>query len=219
MAEQLVELGGDPHHADRLRHEHRHARLRLGHLPHLRAEQGRLRGGRAQHRPDRGRLHQPRHRRRGLVGVAWTTAYDYTHEQRYLDEAVIIADYVHGFWDTGTCGGGVWWDRERTYKNAVTSGLYLTLATALHQRVAGDTQWGDRARAAGDWFLSSGLIDDAGLVNDGLTKDCANNGQTVWSYNQGLAIGGLTELWRATGEDRLLESARKLADAALSAPN
>ena len=55
--------------------------------------------------------------------------------QRYLNEAVTIANYVNGLWDTGTCGGGVWWNRERTYKNAVTNGLYMRLTASLHNRL------------------------------------------------------------------------------------
>jgi predicted alpha-1,6-mannanase (GH76 family) len=55
-------------------------------------------------------------------------------------------------------------------------------------------------------------------VNDGLTSACGNNGSTVWSYNQGLAIGGLTELWRTTGDSSLLTTARTLADAAMARP-
>lgn len=150
--------------------------------------------------------------------VAWIAAYDYTGERRYLDEAVTITDYVHQFWDPGTCGGGVWWDRERTYKNAVTNGLYLWLTTSLHERLAGDTVWGGRAATAADWYLASGMINSAGLVNDGLTRGCANNGQTVWSYNQGLAIGAFTQLWRSTGNGRYLDTATRLADAAISSP-
>ncbi|MEU9662553.1 glycoside hydrolase family 76 protein [Streptomyces chartreusis] len=150
--------------------------------------------------------------------VAWITAYDYTGERRYLDEAVTITDYVHQFWDPGTCGGGVYWDRERTYKNAVTNGLYLWLTTSLHQRLAGDTVWGGRAGTAADWYLASGMINSAGLVNDGLTQGCANNGQTVWSYNQGLAIGAFTQLWRSTGNGRYGDTATRLADAAISSP-
>ncbi|GAA1731396.1 glycoside hydrolase family 76 protein [Streptomyces yatensis] len=149
-------------------------------------------------------------------GVAWLAAYDHTHERRYLDEAVTIAGYVHQYWDTGSCGGGVWWDRERTYKNAVTNGLYLWLTTALHQRISGDTVWGDRAATAATWYQRSGLINGAGLVNDGLTGDCRNNGQTVWSYNQGLAIGAFTQLWRSTGNGQYLDTARRLADAAIT---
>ncbi|MFG2387201.1 glycoside hydrolase family 76 protein [Streptomyces avermitilis] len=55
-------------------------------------------------------------------------------------------------------------------------------------------------------------------MNDGLTVACANNGSNVWSYNQGLAIGGFTELWRTTGDSSLLTTARTLADAAISSP-
>lgn len=110
----------------------------------------------------------------------------------------------------------MWWNRERTYKNAVTSGLYLRLTASLHTRLAGDTVWGQRARTAGDWYLNSGLINASGLVNDGLTSSCANNGQTVWTYNQGLGIGGLVELWRATGVTSYLDAAKRLADAAMS---
>ncbi|WP_307172603.1 glycoside hydrolase family 76 protein [Streptomyces sp. B3I7] len=150
--------------------------------------------------------------------IAWLDAYDLTHERRYLDEAVTITSYIHTFWDTGTCGGGVWWNRERTYKNAVTNGLYLWLTTSLHQRLPGDTTWGTRATTAAGWYLNSGLIGSSGLVNDGLTGGCANNGQTVWSYNQGLAIGAFTQLWRSTGDDRYRSTARRLADAALSSP-
>ncbi|MEV7139500.1 glycoside hydrolase family 76 protein [Streptomyces tauricus] len=150
--------------------------------------------------------------------VAWLTAYDHTGDRRYLAEAVTITDYVHRYWDTGTCGGGVWWDRERTYKNAVTNGLHLWLTTALHERIDGDTVWGARATTAADWYLASGMINSAGLVNDGITSGCANNGQTVWSYNQGLAIGAFTQLWRSTGSTRYLDTAKRLADAAISSP-
>lgn len=149
-------------------------------------------------------------------GLAWIAAYDRTGQQRYLAMATTIANYVQQYWDTSTCGGGVWWDRERTYKNAVTAGLYLRLAASVHNRTPGDTVWLQRTRTAATWYLGSGLINSAGLVNDGLTGDCRNNGQTVWTYNQGLGIGGLVEAWRATGDTTLLAAARRLADAALT---
>ena len=149
-------------------------------------------------------------------GLAWVAAYDRTGDQRYLSMATTIAGYVNQYWDTGTCGGGVWWDRERTYKNAVTSGLYLRLAASIHRRTPGDSVWLQRTRTAATWYLNSGLINSSNLVNDGLTSDCHNNGQTVWTYNQGLAIGGLVEAWRATGDTTLLDAARRLGDAAMT---
>lgn len=151
-------------------------------------------------------------------GLAWVQAYDLTRNPKYLDMAVTIANYVNGYWDTGTCGGGVWWNAERTYKNAVTNGLWIRLTAELHNRIPGDTVWLSRASTAWAWFQGSGMINANGLVNDGLTDACTNNGQNVWSYNQGLAIGAGLELWRATRDPNILARAQHLADAAIG-PN
>jgi predicted alpha-1,6-mannanase (GH76 family) len=148
-------------------------------------------------------------------GLTWVQAYDLTHDPKYLNMAVTIANYVDGYWDTGTCGGGVWWDGERTYKNAITNGLWIRLTAELHNRILGDTLWLGRSRTAWAWFQGSGMINANGLVNDGLTNACTNNGQNVWSYNQGLAIGAGLELWRATRDPQVLTSVRRLADAAI----
>ena len=147
-------------------------------------------------------------------GLNWIQAYDLTGDRKYLRMAVEIAEFTDDYWDT-TCGGGVWWDAERTYKNAVTNGQFIRLTAALHNRIPGDKRWLAKSQTAWDWFVDSGMINSDGLVNDGLNDDCRNNGQTVWSYNQGLPIGGALELWRATGDPELLKSARRLADAAI----
>ncbi len=149
-------------------------------------------------------------------GLTWVQAYDLTKNRKYLDMAVTIAEYVEGYWDTSTCGGGVWWDGERTYKNAVTNGLWIRLTAELHNRLAGDTRWLGHARQGWNWLTGSGMINSAGLVNDGLNSNCENNGGTVWSYNQGLAIGAGLELWRATHDPQLLTTVRRLADAAVA---
>ncbi|QNK02272.1 glycoside hydrolase family 76 protein [Dyella telluris] len=147
-------------------------------------------------------------------GLTWVQAYDLTKNPKYLAMAVTIANYVNGYWDTSTCGGGVWWNAERTYKNAVTNGLWIRLTAELHNRIPGDTQWLARARTGWAWFQGSGMINANNLVNDGLTDACTNNGQNVWTYNQGMAIGAGLELWRATRDPQILASVRRLADAA-----
>lgn len=151
-------------------------------------------------------------------GLTWLQAYDFTRNPKYLDMAATIAEYVYGYWDTSTCGGGVWWNAERTYKNAVTNGLWIRLTAELHNRIPGDSVWLARSRTAWNWFQRSGMINANGLVNDGLTDACTNNGQNVWTYNQGLAIGAGLELWRATRDPNILANVRRLADAAIG-PN
>ena len=50
------------------------------------------------------------------------------------------ADYIYSFKDD-KCGGGVWWSKEKKYKNAITNELFIKLAAAIHNRAPGDTKY------------------------------------------------------------------------------
>ncbi len=152
----------------------------------------------------------------GWWALAWIRAFDLTGEMRYLATAKTIFADMKGGWDDH-CGGGIWWKKDRTYKNAIANELFLLVAIRLHQRSPGGDGPGsylDWAQRTWTWFKHSGMINRQGLVNDGLTVGCENNRSTTWTYNQGVLIGGLVELYRATGDTNYLAQAVVIADAA-----
>lgn len=154
----------------------------------------------------------------GWWALAWIRAYDLTGNSRYLSTAkTIFNDMATNGWDTTTCGGGMWWDRAKTYKNAITNELFLDIAARLHQRTPGDTSYLAWANKEWTWFSGSGMINASNLINDGLTTaTCSNNGQTTWTYNQGIILGGLTDLYKITGHISYLNKAEALANATTS---
>jgi hypothetical protein len=121
---------------------------------------------------------------------------------------------IDAYWDN-TCGGGIWWDHERTYKNAITNELLLYSATLLY-RATGDRFYYAWSFKEWDWFNQSGLINDQNLVNDGLDKHCSNNGQKTYTYNQGVILGALANLYLMDRDTSHIATATKIAKAAIS---
>jgi predicted alpha-1,6-mannanase (GH76 family) len=151
----------------------------------------------------------------GWWALAWIKAYDVAKQDRYLDAARRIFDNLVSGWDDA-CGGGLWWNEDRKYKNAITNELFLTVAIKLHQRSPGDgSKYLDWALREWDWFSASGMIGASSLVNDGLTADCKNNGRPAYTYNQGVILGGLAGLYEVTGDQAYLRQGESIADAAL----
>jgi predicted alpha-1,6-mannanase (GH76 family) len=147
--------------------------------------------------------------------LAWVAARDLAGDQRYLDAARAVFAHSLTGWDD-TCGGGLWWNQHRRYKNAITNELFLTLAARLARRVPGNQDYRDWALRAWDWLHASGMIGPNGLVNDGLNAACENNQGITWTYNQGVILGGLAALHELTGDQGYLRQGEVIADAALS---
>lgn len=158
----------------------------------------------------------------GWWALAWIDSYDLTHDKRYLRASeTIFANMTTGWSDV--CGGGIWWKKDNSrYKNAIANELFLSVAAqlALHSRGKQRRQYIDWASREWTWFAASGMINADGLVNDGLRIDpdntCHNNGRTTWSYNQGVVLGGLAALSRASKDPGLLAPANRIATAAIT---
>jgi len=146
--------------------------------------------------------------------LAWIEVYKLTKEATYLATAETIFKDISGGWDT-KCNGGVWWSKAKNYKNAIPNELFLSAAAGLYL-ITKNQAYLDWAKNEWTWFSASGMINSQHLVNDGLTNACKSNNQTTWTYNQGVILGGLVDLYHATSDQQLLVVAEQIAGAAIS---
>ena len=159
----------------------------------------------------------------GWWALAWIDAYDLTRNRKYLSMSESIFADMAASWDD-TCGGGIWWSKDKKYKNAIANELFLSVAAHLASRTSGAvrSRYSNWSNKEWYWFRASGMMNSQNLINDGLGKSegqargvvCTNNGRTTWSYNQGVILGGLAELSVINRDPSLIEVAQRIATAA-----
>jgi len=159
----------------------------------------------------------------GWWALAWIDVYDLTRDPQYLRMADSIFSDMRLGWEPASCGGGIWWSKEKKYKNAIANELFLAVAASLANRETdasrrpADLDW---AHKEWSWFLHSGMINGRHLINDGLEISasgiCSNNGRETWTYNQGVLLGGLVELDKADHDPNLKKTAVAIALAAIT---
>jgi len=134
----------------------------------------------------------------GRWALAWIMVFDVTNDQIFLSAAATIFENLNCRWST-PCGG-IWWDKQQTYVNAIANELFLSVAAHLANRMLEQRHYLDWAVLEWDWFLRTGMTNSHSLINDGLhLATCRNNRGAPWSYNQGVILGVLVELAKASG--------------------
>ncbi|OJD15690.1 hypothetical protein AJ78_04066 [Emergomyces pasteurianus Ep9510] len=155
----------------------------------------------------------------GWWALGWIKVYDLTGDERYLNMAKDIFEDMAGGWDDNRCGGGIWWDKAQTALVAIANELFLSVAAHLATRVhENDDYYHNWAKKEWDWFKKTGMINERNNINDGVDlKTCQNNNGIVWSYNQGVILGALVELAKASSplDTSLIDQAHRIATAAI----
>lgn len=171
----------------------------------------------------------------GWWALAWIKAYDLTGDQKYLNMAATIFSFMTGGWDEA-CNGGLYWQQNKNgpsdnapyqapYKNAIANELFLAVAAGLCLRfgkIMGQNSstvqtYKDWANKEWQWFSKCGLINEH-LTYDALNQCAQDLTEAVWSYNQGVILGALCDLYEITGDNSLLNTAEQLADGFIANP-
>ena len=107
-------------------------------------------------------------------------------------------------WDTSACGGGLRWQiymylTGYTMKNSISNGGFFQLAARLY-RYTGNEEYKTWAVKTWDWSINSPLINNktwnvADSTN--MEDNCANAGNTQWTYNYGVYLLGAAYMYNA----------------------
>lgn len=147
----------------------------------------------------------------GWWALAWIEAYKLTGEQKYLDMSkIIFADMTTGWSDQ--CGGGIFWKKNPLhYKNSIANNLFSLTAIRLFHETQ-DPQYADWFKRNVDWYMRSGMINtEIYQIEDGTNNDCQPNRNAHYTYNQGVAIAVLAEMYKLTQEQSYLDLANQIA--------
>ena len=155
----------------------------------------------------------------GWWALTWINAYDLTGNLTYLKMAETIFQDMTLGWDD--VSGGLFWQKDHTdgkghkpYKNAIPNELFLAVAIRLYIRTT-TVEYLNWAKREWKWFQASGLINSDGLINDSLNITTGRNDGTtpVFTYNQGVILGGLVDLGIVTKDISNTNAALSIANA------
>ena len=133
--------------------------------------------------------------------------YEATKEDKYLETAKDLWAYLQGAWDEEN-GGLAWTVKKRNSKNACTMGPATILGVHIYNvtKNQADLEW---AKNIYEWEYGNLYNPATGAVYDNYNTDTQELSTTTLSYNQGTFGGAAYALYKATGEQSYLQTARK----------
>jgi hypothetical protein len=156
------------------------------------------------------------------IGLELLRAYEVTGYELARERAGLIFDYLVSGWDTNEDNpnpGGVrwveaWWNDDR---NTVSTAPAAKLGLLLAEQEADP----DRRRYLLNWskrmydWVEMNMKSPEGLFWDRVTEDGTID-EVIFTYNQGAMLSASLLLYRATGNERYLDRAEQIGQAALT---
>jgi predicted alpha-1,6-mannanase (GH76 family) len=147
------------------------------------------------------------------MALAQLRLWDATKKDTYKDQVYVIWNDIKTAWNDNMGGGLAWKKDQLDYKNTPANAPAAILAFRLYQRFRSeeDLIWGKKIL---DWNLTY-LTDPAtGFVWDGINRlgDKQIDYEWKFTYNQGVMIGALVELYRIEHCEESLSKAIQIAN-------
>ena len=161
---------------------------------------------------------QPSYDDMAWYGLAYSRIYQVTGLKKFLDISTKIFDWVWSDgWDTGVCGGGVWFDQSHGGKETIENVQMFQLGNRL-ARLTKQEKYREKADQVWRWINKVGIINNKTFqVYDGISlTSCRTDTNTTFTYTAGTLLGGLVELFLLDRHTVHLQTAHKVAMSVLT---
>lgn len=147
----------------------------------------------------------------GLVGIDYIEAYRITQRPGYLEKAKQILTFILSGWDQRFEGGTAWLEGKRDQKPACANGKAVVLSAKLYE-ATGDPYYLETTRSIYDWMMKYLLIPETYIIANSwlCRRDGGVREDKPYTYNTGTVIQAAVSLYRATGDSKYLDDAKKL---------
>lgn len=141
--------------------------------------------------------------------------YDVTQDEKYLNTAKELWDYIKSGWNDYAEGGVAWVKDQPWSKNACSNGPASIIASRVYAitKDEADKQW---AIDIYEWEKNTLFNPATGAVYDNIDGRSSTLATFSLSYNQGTFVGAAYELYKITGNEVYLNDARKAANFCIS---
>lgn len=154
----------------------------------------------------------------GWYGLSYARIYELFGLEEFLQSAKDILNWSWktGWDSSGTCKGGMWFDNNFNAKQTITDVQIYHLAAKLY-RLTNDTTFKSKYELIENYIFTNNLINSStNLLSDGIDLSSCHPSEVVgFTYETGVMIGALSEMYKITQNESYLILADKMATAAI----
>ena len=151
----------------------------------------------------------------GWYGLSYARIHETLNLPEFLESATAIFNWS---WKTGwdknnTCSGGFWFDNLFNSKQTITNVEMLQLGAKLY-RLTNNKTFLEKVDKIYNFILNNDVINKTSyLLSGGVNTNCTGDGSEGYTYNSGIFIGALVEMFKIHRNVFYLDLGVKLADA------
>lgn len=144
------------------------------------------------------------------MALACLRAFNATNDMQYKDIVLLLWADIKSGW-SADLGGGIWWRKDNSSKNAPSNLPASILAARLYKKFSNpdDLLW---AKKIFQWQKDVLYEPNSGWVYDNIENNGNKNTTWKFTYNQGTFTGAALELYLITNATSYLDDAVKATD-------